>query len=240
MPLVRQSLQNLSLSKETANIIIGSWKTGTKKQSKTYLQRWLIFCRQQQDNPFSPTLKSVLDFLTQLYAEGKQYSSLNTARSAFSSVITLARDPPIGKHPLVSRFMKGVFQARPVLPRCTETWDVGEVLNHLRSLVRENQLSLKQLTLKLTMRLALLSGQRTQTIASLDIHFLTLSWRTCCFVIREPLKHTRPGTHQVPLELPAYPQDRAICIVSILKDYLETTKSLRKDESKLLSFFSAS
>ena len=34
----------------------------------------------------------------------------------------------IGKHPLVCKFLKGVFHERPALPKYTATWDVQEVL----------------------------------------------------------------------------------------------------------------
>ena len=73
-------------------------------------------------------------------------------------------------HPLVSRFIKaGVFEARPALPKYPETWDVKQELSYLQTLHPPESLTLKDLTYKLVMLLAaLLSGQRRQTLHSLE------------------------------------------------------------------------
>ena len=47
-------------------------------------------------------------------------SGLNTARSAMSSVIIVPNNVSFGNHPSVCRFMKGVYEMRPVLPRHQE------------------------------------------------------------------------------------------------------------------------
>ena len=178
-----------------------------------------------------------MDFLTELFDEGKQYSAINTARSALSTIISLPGQIPFGKHPMVSRFLKGVFQLKPALPRYVATWDVGVVLQYLRKLPNLTDISLKQLTHKLTMMLVLLSGQRTQTLTLLDIKNITVTSSCCIFYINGCLKHTRPGTHQAPLEIPAYPQDTNICIKAVLSKYLEMTKDKRGRETQLLISF---
>lgn len=60
---------------------------------------------------------AILDFLAHEFAEGKQYGTLNSYRSAI-----LMTDPPIdgtviGKHSLVSRLMWGIFDSRPPPPK---------------------------------------------------------------------------------------------------------------------------
>lgn len=89
-----------------------------------------------------------------LFNDGLSYSRLNTARSALSSILPLIDGIPFGKHPLVIRFLKGVFESRPAMPRYTAVWDVNQVLDYLKTLSPVNEISLKSLTLKLTMLLA--------------------------------------------------------------------------------------
>ena len=179
----------------------------------------------------------VLDFLTELYEQGQQYSSLNTARSALSSVIVLAGDVPIGKHPLVCRFLKGVFQERPALPRYVDTWDISLVLNYLKDQYSSTEkLGLKELTPKLVMLLSLLSGQRTQTLQQLCIKDITMRDSDCIIHISTLLKHTRPGIHQEPIKLPKY-NDSKLCVVYTLRCYLEKTVTLRNSETQLLISF---
>ena len=102
---------------------------------------------------------SVLDFLTLLYQQGLTYSAINTARSALPSYITLENGTCVGKHPLVSRPMKGIFQEKPPRPKYTEIWDVSIVLSYLQSLSPVDRLSLKELSLKLLVLILLVSGQ---------------------------------------------------------------------------------
>ena len=80
--------------------------------------------------PLSATVEEGANFLAILYDEGIGYSALNTTRSALSTVFTLQNNHTFGTHPLVTRFMKGVFETRPSLPCFSETWDVNVVLDY--------------------------------------------------------------------------------------------------------------
>jgi hypothetical protein len=71
---------------------------------------------------------------------------------------------PNGKHPLARRFLQGAFNHRPFLPRNNVTWDVSIVLHYLQQLWPISNLSLKDLTIKCVMLLALTTGQRAQSI----------------------------------------------------------------------------
>ena len=104
-----------------------------------------------------------------LFETGVGYSSINTARSALSCLIEPINNVQFGSHPTVLRFMKGIYQLRPPTPRYESIWDVKVVLNYLKKLVPLAGISLKMLTLKLTMLIALVSGQRRQSIHLLNI-----------------------------------------------------------------------
>jgi hypothetical protein len=136
-----------------------------------------------------------------------RYSAVNTARSALSSVITLPDGSSFGKHPMVKRLLKGVFEDKPSLPRYTKTWDLNVVLCYLRTLPEYDRISLKDLTCKLVLLIAVLSGQRCQTIHALSIeaNYMSLEDDKCTFYIGKLLKHSKPGTHLQPIELRAYP-----------------------------------
>ena len=96
--------------------------------------------------------------------------------------------------------MKGFYEKKQPMPKNTYTWDVNIVLNMLHSWVPHDKLTLKELTLKLTMLLALLLGQRCQTIHALDIANMTKLKDKYIFHINKVLKHSRLGSHQQPLE----------------------------------------
>ena len=86
-------------------------------------------------------------FLVSLHEQGLSYTTINTARSALSAIILPTDNVNIGSHPIVSRFMKGIFKSNPPVPRYHTTWDVRKVLSYLSLLPKPAQSSLKSLTL---------------------------------------------------------------------------------------------
>ena len=156
-------------------------------------------------------MTDVIEFLTEIFQSGIGYSCLNTAWSALSSVIVFADNKPAGSHPLGARFMKGVFERRPSLPKYTSTWDVNVVLTYLRTFKDAQLLSLKEL--------------------------VTLPESSCSFSIPKPVKQTRPGTHGHDLCFRAYLNDSRLCIVKCIQEYITRTKPLRRDKTQLLVSF---
>ena len=171
-----------------------------------------------------PSVAGVFQFLTALFKKDLSYSSLNTARSALSTIITVD-GMPIGSHPLVVRFLKGVFNLRPPVPRYKEVWDVSIVLRFLKTLSPVASLSLRSLTLKLVMLLSLVTAQRGQTFHLLDINLMSIYDSSIVFTFNKPLKQSNPRTQVKPLVLKAY--DESLWVFF----YLKRVPSLNRDFS---------
>ncbi|CAC5386194.1 unnamed protein product [Mytilus coruscus] len=146
--LIRENLENKGLSTLTADIILQSWRQSTGKQYGTYFKRYMCFSNKKQTDPLDPSINTVLSFLSSLYDSGLSYSAINTVKSAISSICSVTSGIDIGKHKLVTRYMRGIFNARPSLPKYTETWDVNIVLDYLKSLPANEELTLLQLSQK--------------------------------------------------------------------------------------------
>ena len=99
-------------------------------------------------NPFSASVETGVNFLAELYHTGVGYSAINTARCALSTCLLIDGCRSFGSHPLVSRFINGVFESRPALPKYSETWDVKQVFSYLQTLHPPESLTLKDLTHK--------------------------------------------------------------------------------------------
>jgi len=177
----------------------------------------------------------VLDFLTGLFSLGLGYSAINTARSAISAVVQTDGDKKMGEHPLICRFVRGVFQLRTPLPRQKNTWDVTVLLDFFRNSKNNSKLSLKELTLKLCALLLMVSAQRVQTIHLLKLSCVQfLNQGSCKIHVIDKLKHSRPGYHQAPIHLPKYEEEPQLCVVSCLKEYIARTAVVRGDSDKLI------
>ncbi|XP_028394449.1 uncharacterized protein LOC114518643 [Dendronephthya gigantea] len=236
LSLIRQQLTEQGLSAETVNIIMATWRQTTGKQYQCYLLKWISFCQENRINIEQADINDGLKFLTFLYNQGVGYSAINTARSALSAVITLGSHRTFGEHPLVTRFLKGVFELKPSLPRYSVVWDVGVVLKFLQSMPSLENMTLAMLMKKLTTLLALLTAQRCQTLKSLDLDFMQEADNQFVFTIMEKLKTTRAGKHIPPIKILSYPHDIRLCPVAHLKCYITKTKTLRRHSTLLLSY----
>ena len=139
----------------------------------------------------------------------------------------------VGDHPIISRFVKGVFNLRPPTPRYKEIWDVNIVLNQLRKWAPANTLNLKYLTLKLCTLMALISAQRVQSIHCLHLDYMNVKGSSAQFIFRDLLKQDRPGKSNFNLKMKAYPPDRRLCVVNYLRHYIQRTKNIRGNERYL-------
>ena len=196
-----------------------------------YNKKWTEYVNERQADPLSPPLEEGVHFLAKLIRDKASLSAVCTARSALSCYLCKYDGVSFGSTELVRRLIKGAFEESPTLPRQKETWDVNTVLDMLNTWVPLDKLTLKELTLKLVVLIALLTGQRYRTIHALDITCMSLKDDKCTFFfVNTVLKHTRRGTHLAPIELHAFSNNGTLCVITTLKEYLRKTDSLREKQ----------
>ena len=127
------------------------------------------WCKEQDRDPITAPVADVANFLAKLFEEGYQYRSLNTCRLATGSVHEKIDGVEVGKHPLIARILKGVFNKRPPRPKYNSMWDVNQVLAWFESIRPSESLCLRDLTFKTTMLLALPRPCRGTDLAALDL-----------------------------------------------------------------------
>lgn len=197
------------------------------------------YCRDHNHNPYVTSVNAILKFLHTVYTKGLSYSTLNGVRSALSAFVSIENSScSIGNHPLISRYLKGVFNIKPPLPRYRQIWDSRVVLNRLRSWGPVLNLTLKQLTLKLCMMLALLGAARTQLLQAFRTDKIEISDSRIILRVDKLMKTDRPGKIGHELILKAYPVDRRLCVVRTMRRYLEITKTFREAGDKNQLFLS--
>ena len=174
-----------------------------------------------------------MNFLAHLHTQGYQYRSLNSYRSAIASMHTPIDGASIGQHPLVSRLMKGAFQSRPPLPRYSATWDISMVLAYLDSQPLDDNISLKLLTLRTVMLLALTRPSRSADLTKLNLTGFRTTPEGAVFV---PSALAKQSTANKPIKdffFPRFTENVRLCPVHSLALYIERTKQLRGGNSQL-------
>ncbi|CAC5357552.1 unnamed protein product [Mytilus coruscus] len=125
------------LSKAAAELHEKAWRPGTQLSYKNSWGKWFSWCIEQSVNPFQVTLATVIEFLTKLFKDGLQYRTINTYRSAMPKNHPLIDSLQVGKHPLIIRHMRAIFNERTPTSKYEFSWDVDIVLNEILSWIWE-------------------------------------------------------------------------------------------------------
>ena len=233
MAYLWEKFASQNLSGTARDLLLASWRSKSNKIYDSHFNKWLCWCPARGSDPISGPVSEIANFLAHLHKEGYQSSSLNVFRSAISSVHDKVDGVDVGKHPTVTRLLKGVFHERPPLPRYTSTWDVNAVLQYLRSLGPTSDLTLKQLTYKLVILLEL-----TRPSRSADLSSLSLARRRFCpegvtFLPATLAKQSRQGKETFGrIFLSNFPHDENLYPVRTLRQYESVTSSLRSEDQQ--------
>ena len=74
------------------------------------------------------------------------------------------------------------------------------------------------------MLICLTTGQRGQTIHKMDVSYIQEMDGRYRITVCDKLKQTKPGRHLEPIDLFAYQNDKKLCVVEHLKEYLHCTE----------------
>ncbi|CAB4015537.1 Gag-Pro-Pol poly [Paramuricea clavata] len=205
-----------------------SWSAGTQKQYQPYIAKWLRFCAERKINPYNPPLNIVLDFLVHLHNQDLKYTTINAARSAISAIILPQGTTTIGSHPITSRLMNGICRSKPPRPKYQTAWDVQPVLTYLFTIGTAKNLDLKMLD-----TVALVSAQSGQSLHMLDITLMKQDESSFEFLLPEHVEQSRSGYTPDSIVLHAFPAHEKLCVFYHMRTYINQTKPLRGNETKL-------
>lgn len=213
---------------EVIKLLLSATRKNTNAAYQSTWKNWNYWCHARNVNPMSGGVKEVLCYLAGIFGAGMSYSSINVSRSMLSSTLNMGigNREEIGKHPLVTRLMKGIFLARPPTPKYSGTWDPSRVLSHF-DVTAGQTLSILQLARKLATLLALTTLLRCAEIASIQIETIEFAGPKVYFDLGTLQKSQRSGP-LMRLSLDEWSQNKAICPLTCLQSFIARTSNLRK------------
>jgi hypothetical protein len=206
-------MKQQTFSESTRNILLAAWRKNTSSAYSSAWNKWVSWCDRRKVNPLSAPLSAILEFLKDLFEEGKEYRTLNVYRSTLSTLLPETDSFTVGSHPLVSQLLKGVFHLRPPEPRYSYTWKVGTVIAFIRSLGKNENLDLKLLSFKLVVLLGLTAPDRSSDLVKRDLRFRTFLPEGVSFELPGLSKTSKVGDSPKLSFHAAFPQDKDLCPV---------------------------
>ncbi len=141
---------------------------------RMYGLKWNVFstwCRERRLDPVTCPVVQVLEFLQDRFSAGLSPSTLKVYVAAIAAFDAPSRDGPLGRLPLVVRFLRGTRRMRPATRPRIPTWDLAVVLGALAEAPFEPMESAeaKYLTLKMAFLLAITSLRRVGELQALSV-----------------------------------------------------------------------
>ena len=102
---------------------------------------------------------------------------------------------------------------------------------HMAAMGSNESLSLKQISQKLAVLMALMKVSRTSELRALDILFRVYRPNGVVFILASLTKKRTPGLPPKELLYGAFPSDKRLCVVECLKSYEERTREFRQQGS---------
>ena len=175
-------------------------------------------------------MNMILKFLLLMYKGGCHYSGLCAARSALSSAIRIPGYDCISDNPMISRFLKGIYNKHPPMPKYGEIWDINIVLDYYEKQKDNKELNMMQLTQKLTLLLMILGSQRKHTLTTIDAKNAIIEAEKMILLPNKLQKQTRPGKQISPIVYHRYPHNQNLCVVHCMEEYIERRKLIVDDD----------
>ena len=220
-----------------------------------YANRWRLFsqwCSAHNENPVSCSVPTILEFLQSLLDKGRSPSTLKVYVAAISCLHQSVDNRTVGRHELVSLFLRGARRLcqRPA-PRAPD-WDLPLVLTALCHPPFEPlaQAELKWLSCKTAFLMAIVSAKRVSELHALSVSPRCIRWNpdgsgvtlwpNTAFVpkVLSPFHRSQPlrlarfqpqsGTTENESEL--------LCPVRALEAYIAATANLRRSDQLFLCY----
>jgi len=120
------------------------------------------------------------------------------------------------------------------MPRYSHFWDVGLVLRYIKQLGENSTLSLKWMSIKTAMLMALTRPSRSADLSKLNIRLRTYTSKGVRF---QPSHLSKQSRSTIPVKeffFPYYATDKSLCPVMALQTYEKCTASFRSGGSDSL------
>ncbi|KAK0139820.1 hypothetical protein N1851_023263 [Merluccius polli] len=179
-----------------------------------------------------------------LHAAGRSHSTLKVYVAAISSLHNRVDGATVGRHRLVSLFLRGALRLRPPTAMRAPAWDLPLVLEALSSPPFEplGQVKLKWLSMKAAFLLAITSAKQVGELHALSVSDTCLRWNSDgSGVTLWPnvafLPKVLPRNHlNQPIQLARFdpPSEEGgyelLCPVRALRAYISATTDIRQSE----------
>ena len=227
MEIIRGKLQKSGFSGEVTETIIHKQRPQTQSTYQSAWAKWVSWNMERDNDPIQPSLPNFLSFLNDQFKSGKAIGTLKVYRFAIAEVLDPVGNNDLANHKSIRDLFDAMANLRPKAHKSPKSWKVKNVLDLFKKWGPAHNLSLSQLTYKLTTLLALSSGARCSELSNLDTSNMVTREDGMEFRLTKHKKARKASTLPGTLFIPSFRDvDPSICPINCLEQYLTVTGRL--------------
>ena len=224
-------------------IVSHSWKESSIIKLNTVTRHWVAYCRENKKKLVNFTGLQCLDFL--YHCMEKLNLSFYAMRATREFLVNISKllTKPLSNSDMecMSKFIRGLFNARPPVPYTKSspvTWNVNIPLTYIKNRPSNEEMGMSQLGGKITMLILLANMCRISDIAQLDLAQMTQGEGHLSFRLETPTKtfteaNMKFGGGGLQTLVIEEFEDETLCPVRVIECYIDHSKGLRGNVTKL-------
>ena len=246
--IIRRRYRKDGFSERTAEILSAGRRDSTLRVYNQRLGSFFRWCRARGISPTRAPTTEVAEFLTEKFDSGLEASTIRNYKSAILAVHRGCSDgSSLDDDGSLKQLLTGMFNVRPSPRPQLPAWELSGVLQYLSGSPFEplRDATLKSLSYKTVMLVALASGKRCSEIHALSLSATKFSDTGVSLFFRPDFiaKNESSTFRHSSLFIPkigmhsSVPEDRVWCPVRALREYLRKTAHLRGDHDNIFLTF---
>lgn len=251
----RSTLLARGLSQETAATILAAKSDATVRQYANSWGHFVRWCEGQDIDPSSSTIQMILNYFSYCFQKGLAFNTVKARVSAISAYHKTFGGSRSGKlslaaHPDVQAFFKGAMRKYPPIRDRVPAWDLPTVLQVLKYTPFEplDSLSLRELTHKAVLLLAVTSAKRLGELHAIDIspQFSIITPEKVVLRTNANFLPKNPSSQNIQeaVEFTPFGDEahnpegtlRAICVCRVLSAYIDATRDIRQSDQLFVTY----
>jgi hypothetical protein len=121
--IIGERFRERGFTQTVVRLLMAGNRANTTAGYESALGKWADWYFGKGADPLSANLAYVLEFLADLHAWGKSYSSMNVYRSMLSKTLSSVKGVSIGEHPLVVKLLRACYNGNSPRPKYNAVWD---------------------------------------------------------------------------------------------------------------------
>jgi hypothetical protein len=166
---LRSRFKTKGFSEKAIRLLESSLDPNSSRTMSSNLKMWISWFKTRSVDPVVCFIADICDFLVDKHNEGLAFNTIAGYRTAISKIHEFVNGSPIGIHPDISQTMQSIHAQNPPPVHSDDPIDIIPSLDYIKDLGDNTSMSIRDLFIKTSFLLALVTACRQSDLKRIDL-----------------------------------------------------------------------